>query len=225
MKKFVRLPILTILIFTYFSCSKNPNNDLEINQAELIESLKEHLSNFNENSIDNFNNKTIINELDHFKNYEESIFNLITNKIDKKNIPDVYNNELGYSNPNEFDKYFVKFLVDDLQSDNFQTFIKRSSHYQIFINSKISSLAHKEYLNNMVEQFKWIKYGVYTVFNSKTTSENSRDYNEGCFDDCMEDAIEDQFDWWGGWVEFVLAPGPVVAWMAGECIYDCHFAS
>jgi hypothetical protein len=44
MKKFVRLPILTILIFTYFSCSKNPNNDLEINQAELIESLKEHLS-------------------------------------------------------------------------------------------------------------------------------------------------------------------------------------
>ena len=143
MKKFVRLPILTILIFTYFSCSKNPNNDLEINQAELIESLKEHLSNFNENSIDNFNNKTIINELDHFKNYEESIFNLITNKIDKKNIPDVYNNELGYSNPNEFDKYFVKFLVDDLQSDNFQTFIKRSSHYQIFINSKISSLAHK----------------------------------------------------------------------------------
>lgn len=61
MKKFVRLPILTILIFTYFSCSKNPNNDLEINQAELIESLKEHLSNFNENSIDKFNNKTIIN--------------------------------------------------------------------------------------------------------------------------------------------------------------------
>lgn len=50
-------------------------------------------------------------------------------------------------------------------------------------------------------------------------------YDEYCIDDCMTDLINEQFDWWGGWVEFVIAPGPVVGWMAGGCIYDCHLSN
>ena len=220
MKKFVRLPILT-----YFSCSENSNNHLERNQAELIESLENHLSQFVETTITtskDFDKKAVLNELDHSKNYEESIFNLITREDKNINVPPVKENTLLYSKYNEFDKYLLKNLVDDFMAESLVTFVQKANHYLIFVDNNIDNLAQREYLKNNIEQFKWVKYSVYIGLNDKKMAP-SYAYNEGCFDDCMEDAIEEQFDWWGGWVEFIAAPGPVVAWMAGECIYDCHF--
>ena len=72
------------------------------------------------------------------------------------------------------------------------------------------------YINTSLERFKWLKYGQYETHLLKTGHAF-----DACFDDCMEQQIEDQFDWWGGWIEFWTAPAVNLAFMTAECTWTC----
>lgn len=212
--------ILFVSIVSFYSCKDKfePNVEGE-KRYEILATFEDYLVDFQPDESVERTTIHLSKELDYSKNYEASIFTLISEENGMKNAPGITENTLGYSKPTEFDRHFVKHLLEGYNNEDASIFFQRADYFELFVTNNVHDLAHKEYLINILEQFKWIKYSVLHVKESINNARTGR----SCFDDCMESAINEQLDWWGGWVEFLLTPASTTAWMAAECISGCHF--
>lgn len=218
MKYISKIAFAIILSLTFFACStEEANTNLE-NQSELINDFKKHSLLFKVENSSSLENKDIIGLLDSSNNYEETIFNTIVNNkvIEKNNSP---NKNINYT-PTEFDKIFVSNVLENLREDNISVFFEKVSHYKYFVDNEVTDIAHQQYLNKTLEEFKWIKYSIHYVLNNDSGNNVAHRGSSDCFDGCMENKISNALDDtnWIDWAIFLATIAETTAGWAASCI-------
>jgi len=223
MKNIFKITLCICLLFSAFNCS-NETDNLEIQTeapSSLIEGFENHLFKFNNSNTQRVELNQLKKLLDYSNNYQNTIHSLIMNE---KNIKPTLNknNQINeYKNPTKFDQFLVKELLNNLLNDNISVFFSKMHYYQEFLDRNINNASQFKFLNNTIEQFKWIKYSTASKLDNSLG-----DYDPDCFDDCMSNKISDYFDeaTWLEWANFLVAPGRLPAIWAADCIWHCHIA-
>ncbi len=211
MKKYLYYLIIGCFIF---SCNRE-NDEFNNEKTDLILfQFSEFVSDYSHNNYNNLKSAFNINDLlvDNEKIKGMIFYNSIV--LDEKELLPVRENE--DINPTDLEK---RILIESLNSyleDDIYVFIDKMEYFKIFIDENISDIYNLTYIIISLERFKWLKYAQYETHLLK-----SGHAFDACFDDCMEQQIEDQFDWWGGWIQFWTAPAVNLAFMTAECTWGC----
>ena len=215
--------VVPLLLGLMYSCTDtNVTNDNF--SSDLIGKFENVNTNIQTSDLDDFDINNLRSKLDNTKNYEQSIYNPI---LKNENISEL--SQSNIENITEFDEIFSKNLITNFVKDDIVTFFKRAEEYQIFLDKNIVNNDKKNILIDAVERYKWMKFSFISKIikiesTNKIQTRCGTCYPEtACFDNCMEDQIEDQFDSVSGWVNFLWKPAVTTAFMAAECIEDCYF--